>query len=135
MDTPDNDMEDFVNYILNDENELGLEHPSVEEEKRERDAADKIIKDKEKGKLNHSIDEDVFRSYLQTKMIPEPELMIRTSGEYRISNFLLWQMAYTELYFTDVLWPDFDEETFYQAIYEYQKRERRFGKTSDQLYK
>ena len=96
-------------------------------------AVNEIIKDKENGTLNHLIDENIFNSYLQTNSIPEPELMIRTSGECRISNFLLWQMAYTELYFTDVLWPDFDEQTFYEAIYEYQQRERRFGKTSEQV--
>ena len=96
-------------------------------------AVNEIIKDKENGTLNHLIDENIFNSYLQTNSIPEPELMIRTSGECRISNFLLWQMAYTELYFTDVLWPDFDEQTFYEAIFEYQKRERRFGKTSEQV--
>ena len=65
--------------------------------------------------------------------MPEPELMIRTSGEHRISNFLLWQLAYAELYFTDKLWPDFRKEDFYEAILDYQTRERRFGKTSEQL--
>ena len=96
-------------------------------------AVNEIVTDKEKGNINKQIDEDVFNKYLQTKGIPEPELMIRTSGEYRISNFLLWQLAYTELYFTEVLWPDFDEKAFYKAIFEYQKRERRFGKTSEQV--
>lgn len=70
---------------------------------------------------------------LATKNFPDPELLIRTSGEYRISNFLLWQIAYSELYFTDTLWPDFRKEEFYKAIYDYQHRERRFGKTSEQL--
>jgi undecaprenyl diphosphate synthase len=65
--------------------------------------------------------------------LPHPELMIRTSGEHRISNFLLWQLAYAELYFTPVLWPDFTKESFFQAILDYQKRERRFGLTSEQL--
>ena len=65
--------------------------------------------------------------------MPDPELLIRTSGESRISNFLLWQIAYAELYFTDVLWPDFSKENLYQAIVDYQNRERRFGKTSEQL--
>jgi undecaprenyl diphosphate synthase len=65
--------------------------------------------------------------------MPYPELLIRTSGEYRISNFLLWQIAYTELYFTPILWPDFRKENFFEAILDFQKRERRFGKTSDQL--
>jgi undecaprenyl diphosphate synthase len=70
-----------------------------------------------------------------TKNIPDPELLIRTSGEYRISNFLLWQIAYGELYFTEVLWPDFTKEELYKAIINYQSRERRFGKTSEQINK
>jgi undecaprenyl diphosphate synthase len=74
------------------------------------------------------IDEQLFASFLDTKSIPDPELLIRTSGEMRISNFLLWQIAYTELYFTQKLWPDFRKEDLYEAICEYQKRERRFGK-------
>ena len=79
------------------------------------------------------IDDDCFASYLTTKSIPDPELIIRTSGEYRLSNFLLWQAAYSELYFTDVLWPDFDREELYKAILNYQSRERRFGMVSEQL--
>ncbi|SDE08159.1 isoprenyl transferase [Pedobacter soli] len=79
------------------------------------------------------IDEDLFSSKLTTVNIPDPELMIRTSGEHRISNYLLWQMAYTEFYFTDVLWPDFRREDLFEAIVDYQKRERRFGKISEQL--
>lgn len=74
------------------------------------------------------IDEQLFASFLDTKNIPDPELLIRTSGEMRISNFLLWQIAYTELYITQKLWPDFRKEDLYEAICEYQKRERRFGK-------
>ncbi len=81
------------------------------------------------------INEDLVSNYLHTKNLPDPELMIRTSGELRISNFLLWQLAYTELYITEVLWPDFRKEHLYQALIDYQKRERRFGKTSDQLSK
>jgi undecaprenyl diphosphate synthase len=80
-----------------------------------------------------SVDENKFEKYLTTSGIPDPELMIRTSGEIRISNFLLWQLAYTELYFTEILWPDFGKEEFYKAIIDFQKRERRFGKTSEQL--
>ena len=92
------------------------------------EAAKKIVSDVvEKIDIN-KIDESIFGNYLNTENIPDPDLMIRTSGEYRISNFLLWQMAYTELYFTDVLWPDFSKEDFYEAIVEYQKRDRRFGK-------
>lgn len=79
------------------------------------------------------INEELFSSYLTTKNIPDPELLIRTSGEYRISNFLLWQIAYSELWFTEKLWPDFRKEDFYKAIYDYQLRERRFGLTSEQL--
>jgi undecaprenyl diphosphate synthase len=79
------------------------------------------------------IDEFLISDHLETKNIPDPELLIRTSGELRISNFLLWQLAYTELYFTDVLWPDFRKEHMRAAIDAFQKRERRFGKTSEQL--
>jgi len=79
------------------------------------------------------IDENTINNHLYTFNLPDVDLMIRTSGERRISNFLLWQMAYAELYFTDILWPDFRQEHFYDAIIEYQNRERRFGKTSEQL--
>ena len=79
------------------------------------------------------IDEKLLNSCLTTHNIPNPELLIRTSGEYRISNFLLWQIAYSELYFTDILWPDFRREHLQQAIIDYQNRERRFGKTSEQI--
>lgn len=79
------------------------------------------------------IDNVLFEKYLSTDGIPDPELLIRTSGEERISNFLLYQLAYSELYFTNVLWPDFSKEDFYKAIIDYQNRERRFGKTSEQL--
>ena len=79
------------------------------------------------------IDETIFEQHLNTSQIPDPELLIRTSGEMRISNFLLWQIAYTELYITEVLWPDFRRDHLYEGIYAYQKRERRFGKTSEQL--
>jgi undecaprenyl diphosphate synthase len=79
------------------------------------------------------INEKLFNKYLSTTGIPHPELMIRTSGEQRISNFLLWELAYSELYFTNVLWPDFTREHLYEAISDYQNRERRFGKTSEQI--
>jgi undecaprenyl diphosphate synthase len=79
------------------------------------------------------IDESIINQHLYTRDLPEVDLLIRTSGEHRISNFLLWQIAYSELYFTDVLWPDFKEDDLYQAIISYQKRERRFGKTSEQI--
>lgn len=92
------------------------------------DIAQGIIKKEE-------ITEELISNYMCTKNIPDPELLIRTSGEYRISNFLLWQIAYSELYFTDVLWPDFQKEDLYKAIVNYQSRERRFGKTSEQINK
>ncbi len=97
-------------------------------------AVKNIVQDVELGKLNYEdITEEVFESKLTTAGIPDPELLIRTSGELRISNYLLWQIAYSELYFTDVLWPEFREENLYKAIVEYQDRERRFGLTSEQL--
>ena len=79
------------------------------------------------------IDEESLRAYLATKDIPDPDLLIRTGGEIRVSNFLLWQIAYTEFYFTDLLWPDFQKETFFEAIADYQRRHRRFGKTEAQV--
>lgn len=86
------------------------------------------------GELNDSdINEEMISQHLQTAGIPDPELLIRTSGELRISNFLLWQIAYSELYITPTLWPDFRKEHLYEAIWSYQQRERRFGKTSEQL--
>ena len=97
-------------------------------------AAKNLAQDAKTGKIDPAkIEENDFEKYLNTKDIPDPELMIRTSGELRISNFLLWQLAYAELYFTDLLWPDFGKEELYKAIIDYQKRERRFGKTSEQL--
>jgi len=80
------------------------------------------------------VNEPFVSSLMTTGAMPDPDLLIRTSGEYRISNFLLWQLAYSELYFTDCLWPEFTEEEFYKAIVDYQKRERRFGKTSEQIH-
>ncbi len=97
-------------------------------------AVKNITKDVQNGTINPSdINDDLFSNYLTTKGIPDPDLLIRTSGEYRISNFLMWQLSYSELYFTDLCWPDFKKEEFYEAILNYQKRERRFGKTSEQL--
>ena len=89
-------------------------------------AAKNIAKDFKEGKIT-SINDDTINHYLATSGIPDPELLIRTSGEKRISNFLLWQIAYSELYFTDILWPDFRKNNLYEAIVEYQQRERRFG--------
>ncbi len=91
------------------------------------------LKVKDKEIQIEDINQDVVSSFLNTANYPDPELLIRTSGEYRISNFLLWQIAYTELYFTPILWPDFRKENLYEAILDYQNRERRFGMTSEQL--
>jgi undecaprenyl diphosphate synthase len=98
------------------------------------DAVIKIAKKIKDGQLDpDNITPEYFSDLLQTKDIPDPELLIRTSGEYRISNFLLWQIAYTELYFTETLWPDFTREDLYKAILDYQRRERRFGMISEQV--
>jgi undecaprenyl diphosphate synthase len=98
------------------------------------EAARKLSLDVCAGKVNpDDINNQLFEKYLSTSGIPDPELLIRTSGEYRISNFLLWQIAYAELYFTDVLWPDFRKENLFTAIKAYQDRERRFGLTSEQI--
>lgn len=96
-------------------------------------AVKSIADDVYSGKLkSEDINDQLITKYLSTHNIPEPELLIRTSGELRISNFLLWEIAYSELYFTDILWPDFRRDDLYRAILDYQKRERRFGKTSEQ---
>ena len=97
-------------------------------------AVKKIGLDVAAGLINPTeINQDTLESYLTTKNFPDPELMIRTSGEFRISNFLLYQLAYTELYFTDTRWPDFRKENLYEAIIDFQNRERRFGKTGSQV--
>jgi undecaprenyl diphosphate synthase len=94
----------------------------------------KLAKDVKNNSIQpEELDCDSFTQYLTTSELPDPELLIRTSGEYRISNFLLWQIAYAELYFTNTLWPDFRKEHFYDAIVDFQKRERRFGKISEQI--
>ena len=97
-------------------------------------AVKSIVAEVKSGKLDEDkIDEKLIEQHLQTAGVPDPELLIRTSGEMRVSNFLLWQIAYTELYITPTLWPDFRKENLYEAIWAYQQRERRFGKTSEQL--
>ncbi len=95
----------------------------------------KNISDKVKNNIIsiEAIDESIINQHLYTHNLPDVDLLIRTSGEHRISNFLLWQIAYAELFFTDVLWPDFTDQHLYEAIISYQKRERRFGKTSEQI--
>ena len=98
-------------------------------------SAIKAISDKVKNNIIsvNDIDESILNKHLYTQILPDVDLLIRTSGEHRISNFLLWQIAYAELYFTKTLWPDFKKNDFYEALINYQKRERRFGKTSEQL--
>ena len=97
-------------------------------------AVNNIVLDIKKGSLdNNSIDENIFSSYLDTNNCPDPDLLIRTSGELRISNFLLWQSAYTEMYLTNTYWPSFRKNELFTAIFDFQNRERRFGKTSEQL--
>ena len=97
-------------------------------------AAGRMVSDSLAGKIKPAdVTKELFQRYLYTRELPDPDLLIRTGGEYRISNFLLWQMAYTEFYFTDILWPDFREPDLMEAIAEYQQRERRFGRTSEQL--
>jgi len=97
-------------------------------------AAKKIAESVAKGELKtEDINEQVFHNNLYTAQFPDPELMIRTSGEYRISNYLLYQLAYAELYFTNVHWPDFRKQNLYEALLNYEQRERRFGKTSEQI--
>ncbi|NQX92740.1 MAG: isoprenyl transferase, partial [Flavobacteriales bacterium] len=117
-DTKDNDSIDLI---------LALSYSSRWEI---TEAVKKIIQD---GVKEEEINDELIQKYLSTQDIPDPELMIRTSGEQRISNFLLWQLAYAELYFTSTYWPDFKKEDFFEAISVYQSRERRFGKTSEQL--
>ncbi len=110
---------------------LALSYGSRQEITR---AAARLAADLAAGRITgDAINEELFSSYLYTPAIPAPDFLIRTSGEMRISNFLLWQIAYTELYFTDVRWPDFNKNELYKALNDYQARERRFGKTSEQL--
>lgn len=110
---------------------LALSYGSREELKN----AVKEICDKVKNNIisSETIDESIINQHLYTRNLPDVDLLIRTSGEHRISNFLLWQIAYAELYFTEVLWPDFGKENLYEALINYQNRERRFGKTSEQI--
>lgn len=98
------------------------------------EATRNIVADVKKGVLRErDINEETLSNYLTTRGMPDPDLLVRTGGEQRISNFLLWQCAYAELYFTDIFWPDFGEEDFYKAILDFQGRERRYGKTSEQV--
>ncbi len=98
------------------------------------EALKKIVRDAKDGQLNEAdITEETMRKYLATNYMPDPDLLIRTGGELRISNFLLWQMAYTEFYFTDLLWPDFRKGDLFEAVCDYQQRQRRYGKTGEQV--
>ncbi|MEQ1552813.1 MAG: isoprenyl transferase [Ferruginibacter sp.] len=107
---------------------------SYSSRKEMEDAIKQIAIDVKENKLQPSdVNAETLNKYLHTNQIPDPELLIRTSGEYRLSNFLLYQLAYTELYFTDTRWPDFRKEDLYKAIIDFQKRERRFGKTGEQV--
>ena len=106
---------------------MGLEKKSQKQFKR-------LVLKLKKGVVSpENIDEKLINNHLYTQDLPDVDLLIRTSGEQRISNFLLWQLAYAELYFTDVLWPDYTKNHLFEAILNYQNRERRFGKTSEQL--
>jgi undecaprenyl diphosphate synthase len=97
-------------------------------------AVQRLLVEVQADRLNPAeIKAELFAQYLYTHYLPDPDLLIRTSGEYRISNFLLWQLAYTELYFTETLWPDFRQEEFLQALLDYQQRDRRFGLTQEQI--
>lgn len=99
-----------------------------------KEALKAIVRDSQNGNLKaDDVTEETLRSYLATRDFPDPDLLIRTGGEQRTSNFLQWQMAYTEFYFSEVLWPDFEKEHFYEAVRDFQGRQRRFGKTGDQV--
>lgn len=119
------ELEEVSSYNTGLHFQVALNYGSRDEIKR---GIKKIAKEVKEGKLNiDDIDEDVISSHLDTYGIPDPDLMIRTSGEQRLSNYLLWQLAYAEFYFTDVLWPDFDKKELEKAVKFYQTRDRRFG--------
>jgi undecaprenyl diphosphate synthase len=134
---PESCKNELLNAVKRTENNKGtvlilaLNYSSKLEIKQ---AVKRIAEKYKQGEIElDEINEDLIQNHLYTAGIPDPELMIRTSGEIRISNFLLWQLAYSELHFTPVLWPDFKKEDFYRAIYEYQTRQRRFGMIAEQL--
>ncbi len=127
-------LNDLVKYTENNKTGTLLLALSYGAKEEILEAVQGIAREVSENKVNiDQIDEEFFSKHLYTKDIPDVDLLIRTSGEQRISNFLLWQISYAELYFTDVLWPDFDKEEFRKAIQFYQSRERRFGKISEQL--
>lgn len=134
---PESCKNELLNAVKRTENNKGtvlilaLNYSSKLEIKQ---AVKRIAEKYKQGEIDlEEINEELIQNHLYTAGIPDPELMIRTSGEIRISNFLLWQLAYSELHFTPVLWPDFKKEDFYRAIYEYQSRQRRFGMIAEQL--
>ena len=117
-------LEDFSKDFTDLHFQIALNYGSRDEITR---AVNRMLEDQKAGKLETPVSEDTISGYLDTAGIPDPDLMIRTSGELRLSNYLLWQLAYTELYVTDCLWPDFDEKELEKAIFQYNKRDRRFG--------
>ena len=129
-----NELQESINLTANNTKVTLILALSYSSKWEITDAVKKIARKIENGEIKSSeINSRLIEENLNTKNFPEPELMIRTSGEHRISNFLLWQLAYAEFYFTDVLWPDFRKNEFYKAILSYQNRERRFGKTGEQI--
>ena len=124
----------YEGFELRDRDVISITESIVARAQGNYASVDAIAEDVKNGNITiEQIDEKCFSDYLNTSGMPDPELLIRTSGEERISNFLLWQLAYSEFYFTDKFWPDFGKEDLYAAIVDYQNRERRFGKTSEQL--
>ena len=117
-------LEDFSKDFTDLHFQIALNYGSRDEITR---AVNRMLEDQKAGKLETPVSEDTISGYLDTAGLPDPDLMIRTSGELRLSNYLLWQLAYTELYVTDCLWPDFDEKELEKAIIQYNKRDRRFG--------
>ena len=132
---PKKTLEEVQNAIELTKNNTGLKVVIALSYSSRWDIMNAVTKIKNDSSVNENqpITEDLFKSYLSTADFPDPELLIRTSGEYRISNFLLWELAYSEFYFTSKKWPEFSKEDYYQAIVDYQNRERRLGKVSEQL--
>ena len=130
---PKSKLEDIIS-LTNDNDKLNLNLAISYGSRQEILEAIKELSDKVKNNIISvkNIDENIINEHLYTRNLPNVDLLIRTGGESRVSNFLLWQIAYAEMYFTDILWPDFKEKDFYDAIGNYQKRERRFGKISEQ---
>ena len=140
LDSLTNGTREKLNEVINrtlENKKLNLNLAISYGSKQELVNAVKIISNKVKNNIisHEKIDENIINEHLYTRNLPSVDLLIRTGGESRVSNFLLWQIAYAELYFTEILWPDFKKEDFYNAILDYQNRERRFGKTTEQLQK